>query len=314
MLRPDVLITDWMLENHIHGLSVAEALRVVRPSTKVILMTGYASGDLRNEAQQNKVAAFLEKPFPLAGMRSAVERVSEMPPSPDPSLPIGFFEVGTDGRILYRNEGAEQIIWAGGAEVPQRFLDLFDRHSGNMIEESLRGWIRVMPAHREGQGWQLRGRRYSERDVTVYVLLPEASAPYLMGAPVVSRLLGLPDPFPSGFQYEGHVLIVDDATTVRQITAEVIRQTGGICLSAANHEEAIHLFAHDSKIAYVLLDYEMPDGPPLELLKRIRGLRPHVKVIGCSAGGNRQAFADLGVERYLGKPWQLSDLVKTLAQ
>lgn len=315
LIRPDVLITDWMLEDHIHGLSVSEALRVIRPATKTILMTGYASSDLRSEADQSGVTAFLEKPFPLAGMRAAVKRVEELPAPPEKNLPIGFLEVETGGVITYRNRAAQDLIAARGSSEVKIFRELFQRDAEEDIGRALDGWARVTP---RGSGdeslWRIRGRQFSDRGIATYVLLPESSAPYLMGAPVVSRLLGVPDPFPGGFRYSGHVLVVDDSDDVRKVTAEVIRQTGGVCLTAANHAEAIHLFAHDARIGYVLLDYEMPDGTPIALLERIRSLRPQVKTIGCSSGGHSEDFKQLGIHHYLAKPWQMSDLLGVLAE
>ena len=314
LIRPDVLITDWMLEDHIHGLSVSEALRVVRPSTKTILMTGYASGDLRTEADHSGVAVFLEKPFPLSGMREAVRRVEELPAPPERGLPIGFLEVELGGTITYRNHGAEELLRQQNLSEATMFHQLFEGGLHEDIGRALQDWVKVTPAGKaKDQVWRIRGREYTDRGLSTYVLLLESAAPYMMGTPVVSRLLGLPDPFPSGFQYQGHVLVVDDSDTVRKVTVEVIRQTGGICLSAANHEEAIHLFAHDAKIAYVLLDYDMPDGPPIDLLDRMRGLRPQVKIIGCSAGGTHAEFKQLGVLNYLAKPWQIGDLLSVLA-
>lgn len=315
LFRPDVLITDWMLENHIHGLSVAEALRVIRPATKTILMTGYASGDLRGEAQRAGVSAFLEKPFPMSGMREAVRKVINMQASPDRELPIGFIEVDSSGEISYQNTGAQLILDA--SERPSsglHFSDLFGERYRDQLPLAEREWIAVGPPDHVDPQWRLRARRLADSDKTMYVLLPEDSAPYLMDGPVVSRLLGLEDPLPNGFEYDGHVLVVDDLESIRLISAELIRQTGGICLTASNHAEGIHLFAHDARIGYVLLDYDMPDGPPVGLVERIRGLRPQVKIIGCSGGGHEAEFSELGVSRYLAKPWHMSELLDAFAR
>ena len=47
--RPDVLVADWMLHNHIHGLHVAQTLRVVDPSLNTVLITGFPSRKLKQE-------------------------------------------------------------------------------------------------------------------------------------------------------------------------------------------------------------------------------------------------------------------------
>ncbi|MBN8547856.1 MAG: response regulator [Deltaproteobacteria bacterium] len=313
VLRPDVLITDWMLEDHIHGLSVSEALRAIRPSTKTILMTGYASGDLRSEADDSGVGAFLEKPFPLSGIRAAVKKVEELPDPPEKELPIAFMEVESSGGITYLNTAAIHLLTELKLEDRKVFAELFRDADAQKMEAGLREWIELSPVQgEEGAGWQVRGREYADRGLRTYVLLPASTAPYMKSAPLVSRLLGLPEVFPRDFQYAGHVLVVDDVSMLRKVTAEIVRQTGGICLSAADHAEAIHLFAHDARIAYVLLDYDMPDGSPHSLVQRMMGLRPQVKIIGCSGGGRQSEFEQLGVSRYLAKPWQVSDLLEVL--
>jgi CheY-like chemotaxis protein len=70
--RPDVLVADWMLRDHLHGLHVSEVLGAVNPGMRTVLMTGYASADLRAEAEGHHVSAFLEKPFEPAKLAEAV--------------------------------------------------------------------------------------------------------------------------------------------------------------------------------------------------------------------------------------------------
>ena len=70
--RPDVLVADWMLRNSIHGLHVSQVLRTIRPEAQTILITGFASQHLKAEAKRFRVYDFIEKPFSLDRLHTAV--------------------------------------------------------------------------------------------------------------------------------------------------------------------------------------------------------------------------------------------------
>jgi response regulator RpfG family c-di-GMP phosphodiesterase len=40
---PSVILADWMLKDHVHGLQVAKTLRDWRPDMQILLMTGFPS-------------------------------------------------------------------------------------------------------------------------------------------------------------------------------------------------------------------------------------------------------------------------------
>ncbi len=69
---PDVLLADWMLKDRLHGLDIGLALRAADSNLPILLMTGYASTELRERANEAGVFRFLEKPFGLEEVASAV--------------------------------------------------------------------------------------------------------------------------------------------------------------------------------------------------------------------------------------------------
>jgi len=71
---PEILLADWMLKNQMHGLEVARALRARHPALRVLLMTGFPSSEIRDEADREGVDGFLEKPFGLDEVRDAIDR------------------------------------------------------------------------------------------------------------------------------------------------------------------------------------------------------------------------------------------------
>jgi len=69
---PHVILADWMLKDHVHGLQVAETLRNLKPDLQILLMTGFPSSEIRKEADRAQVFRFLEKPFGLDEVATAI--------------------------------------------------------------------------------------------------------------------------------------------------------------------------------------------------------------------------------------------------
>lgn len=314
-LRPDILVTDWMLEEHIHGLNVSDTLRVVRPNFKTILMTGYASSDLHVDAKMASVSAFLEKPFPISGMRKAVKDAAAEPAPPQAAnLDIGFIEIDAHGAITFVNAAAEKMFSDAKLSCrPPTLFELFEKNTLSTHGGGITEWVELSPLGAPDIKWTVHGRVFSGGERASFVILQQHNAPYLINSPLVCRLLGKPDPVPYEFDFGGHILSVDDWSSLRCLMSEVLRQAGAVCHTAANHREAMHLFAHDAKIQHIILDYDMPDGTPAELISRMRAIRPHVHIIGSSGSDHRKEFADLGVTDFLPKPWRMEDLLGVLA-
>jgi DNA-binding NtrC family response regulator len=70
--EPEVLLADWMLKDRLHGLDIGLALRAADANLPILLMTGYASAELREQASAAGVFRFLEKPFGLEELASAI--------------------------------------------------------------------------------------------------------------------------------------------------------------------------------------------------------------------------------------------------
>ena len=69
----DIVVTDLKMEG-IDGIGVLKRVRVMNPETRVIIITGYASPDTAELAQQQGVFAFLAKPFRLDELKQVIYR------------------------------------------------------------------------------------------------------------------------------------------------------------------------------------------------------------------------------------------------
>lgn len=74
--KPDILVVDWMLNGDIDGLEVCRTLEQQSPRMQTVLITGYPSPGLKREVLRSNIATFVEKPFTLAEIVEAVDRVT----------------------------------------------------------------------------------------------------------------------------------------------------------------------------------------------------------------------------------------------
>ncbi|MFA6283663.1 MAG: response regulator [Desulfurivibrionaceae bacterium] len=72
----DIVVTDLKMEG-IDGIEVLKRVRAMNPNTRVIIITGYASPDTAELAEQEGVFAFLAKPFRLDELKQVIYRAME---------------------------------------------------------------------------------------------------------------------------------------------------------------------------------------------------------------------------------------------
>jgi DNA-binding response OmpR family regulator len=108
--------------------------------------------------------------------------------------------------------------------------------------------------------------------------------------------------------FEGRVLLVDSDA---ESTASETSVAGSSAWSTRSKEEALRLLRSDATIRVVLLDYEL--GIAATLVWAARTIRPDVLVVGTSTEDRWEEFHDLGVDRFLVKPWEPRALAAVLA-
>lgn len=307
--RPTVLIVDWMLKNHLHGLHVAAALRAVQPETAVILITGFPSGDLKAAAERAGVVRFIEKPFELDLIRAAVEDAALAGGPRSEARHPGLLEVRPDGRILYASAAARELLReAGVPEDAPRLRDLFDASGIPDPEAATRAWTPAVGGPR-GVRWQVRTHVPTPGRSGLWLLRrrDERTAPAL-----TELLLGVAEPRDQRWPLEGRVLVVDDDELFRHMAVAVLESVGAPAYAVENDAQALRLLAHDDGIAVLVVDYEIPGSDVAALARRARAFRPELQVVGNSAFDRAADFAALGIHGFLRKPWRPRDLLAAL--
>jgi len=113
------------------------------------------------------------------------------------------------------------------------------------------------------------------------------------------------------------VLVVDDSLTVRKITTRLLSREGFRVESAKDGVDALEKM-HDLVPDVVLLDVEMPRMDGFELARVMRADErlkavPIIMITSRTADKHRNRAMELGVNAYLGKPYQEQQLLEHIA-
>ena len=103
------------------------------------------------------------------------------------------------------------------------------------------------------------------------------------------------------------ILVVDDEEHIRTLYKAELEDEGYEVIIARNGTSAMELFEME-KPDIVTLDIIMPDIGGIELLRRMKGMRPTIPVILCSAWDYRDEFSIWASEAYIMKSADLGDL------
>ena len=112
------------------------------------------------------------------------------------------------------------------------------------------------------------------------------------------------------------ILVVDDSVTVRKVTSRILRRQGYRVLTAKDGIEALKAL-QDEIPAVILLDIEMPRMDGFEVATRVRASDelsniPIIMITSRTGDKHRQRAMELGVDHYMGKPYQEEHLLETL--
>jgi len=110
----------------------------------------------------------------------------------------------------------------------------------------------------------------------------------------------------------GAVLLVEDETAVRAASGRMLEKLGFEVVEAANGKEALEVFqAHRDRIAFILLDVNMPEMDGLEAFKRLQeeGIDvPAIVTTGYDEYDLKRRHVRLGFASYLAKPFSMDAL------
>lgn len=310
--RPTVLITDWMLRDEVHGLHVVDTIRSVYPDTRAVVMTGFASGDLRLEAKVREVCAFVEKPFAPDLLAAAVEEVIDAR-APRPAYPtFAFLRTDAAGAVTDLNGAARALLAPGGEAVEGRSVHtLFTGHQPFILDHAAMRWVGDLhPVARPELACIARARRLL--DGSYFVIVGDKNeATLLEYHSAVGLLLDLPGSGPSLRSLVGHGIVVDPDIASRTLVACVFEELASICHAADTLARGLELLTLDADVRYVVVD-PTAAGDLARFMELARELRPDVKILGHAERARILTLEDIGLDHVITKPWNVSDFVDLL--
>jgi len=112
------------------------------------------------------------------------------------------------------------------------------------------------------------------------------------------------------------VMVVDDSLTVRRVTQRLLERSGYEVMLAKDGVDALRQL-QDVRPDVMLVDIEMPRMDGFDLTRHVRGTEltrsiPIVMITSRTADKHRRMAMELGVNAYLGKPYQDNELLELL--
>jgi chemosensory pili system protein ChpA (sensor histidine kinase/response regulator) len=112
------------------------------------------------------------------------------------------------------------------------------------------------------------------------------------------------------------VMVVDDSVTVRKVTSRLLERQGMEVLVAKDGVEAVALL-QERRPDIILLDIEMPRMDGFEVARQVRHddrleELPIVMISSRTGDKHKEHANQLGVNKFLGKPFQESELLATI--
>jgi signal transduction histidine kinase len=109
------------------------------------------------------------------------------------------------------------------------------------------------------------------------------------------------------------VLLVDDDSAVREVSASLLRELGYAVIEAGSGGAALQLLS-EANVDVALLDFAMPGMNGAELAKEIRSRRPHLPIVFATGYVDAAALIEEREERIIKKPFNDGELAIKISQ
>ncbi len=163
----------------------------------------------------------------------------------------------------------------------------------------------------KSHGGFLRVRSESGKGAIFHIFLPGQTEPW--SAAVAEQIA---EDLPRG---NGElILIVDDESSVREVTRQTLEAFGYRVVLACDGAEAVSTCTqHGEEISVVITDMMMPvmDGPAtIQVLRKLNPRLPIVAASGLPSSDHMAKYASLGLQHFLPKPYTAETMLKVLSQ
>jgi chemosensory pili system protein ChpA (sensor histidine kinase/response regulator) len=221
----------------------------------------------------------------------------------------------------YRLKHLGTLLGTGGMnlqhmrqQVPVLLLRIGDQRIGMQVESLL--------GNREVVIKPLGTQFSSVEGVSGATILGDGRVVLILDMVAVSRMNRRAQPADPGFSPQTDsrllVMVVDDSITVRKVTSRLLERNGYQVLTAKDGVDAMGQL-QETLPDMVLLDIEMPRMDGFELATHMRNDErlchvPIIMITSRTGDKHRERAREIGVNQYLGKPYQESELLDSIQE
>jgi CheY-like chemotaxis protein len=141
---------------------------------------------------------------------------------------------------------------------------------------------------------------------SIEVYLPRALQDSVSEAPVAT--IG----FASGKRRSATILLVDDDSAVREVTASMLEGLGYVVLTVGSGGAALDLLERHTKVDLVLLDFAMPGMNGVELARQVQQKRPTVPILFVTGYVDKAALEEFSDDKIIKKPFIGDELAEKI--
>jgi signal transduction histidine kinase/CheY-like chemotaxis protein len=109
------------------------------------------------------------------------------------------------------------------------------------------------------------------------------------------------------------ILLVDDDSAVREVTASILRDLGHVVIEVGSGGGALDLLERNTHIDLVILDFAMPGMNGMEVARQVRTKVPSLSVVFVTGYADTSALGDIDDAQIVSKPFignELADKVQ----
>lgn len=110
------------------------------------------------------------------------------------------------------------------------------------------------------------------------------------------------------------ILVVDDDSAVREITAQLLTEQGYAVLEAGTGGAALRLLEQHPEVNLLVLDFAMPGMNGLEVAREASSRRHDLPIVFVTGYADLTALADIGEDRIVHKPFRDGELVQKVTR
>jgi CheY-like chemotaxis protein len=106
------------------------------------------------------------------------------------------------------------------------------------------------------------------------------------------------------------ILLVDDDTDVREVTAAILAERGYEVIEAGSGGSALDVLDREgATVDLMLMDYAMPGMNGSEVAREVHAKRPSLPIVFLTGYADFAAFKEIGDDQIVSKPFREEDLL-----